>query len=635
MKNVQLHWRNSFHPAWLIVAAAAILPAIRSLVEGDYFIPDLILIITGLLFGAVIAGLGMTRPWRIPCQIGKEIRIQLPATVIGLTGPIVSRWLRLGTDDIGAPLAGLHIISCAYLAAGAFGAEFDSKTILGLLVHPGGRGRIYLQKLLILAFFLGMVTAAMLVVPASGSVDKLPDDDTHLRTLAIAGLALASGPLYSLLARGTLAGGIFALVVPPGFLLLGETVLAAYWRYVNSGAWVPSPLPGLELYMWVGGLVYAAVTAWAGWRVFNRLQVAGDGTGGEAIHGLGRPVDSLFRSLFIGARSSTATLIRKELRLQIIPWLMAGCYFLLAVIMMLAKQFQPSSDIPFDEFQMVMAAGAPYFLLMIGAGTIAEERRLGTLDWQLTFPCSVQKQWAVKILVAVGLALVLGVVLPITTIWCAVSQSMWANLLETATPLVLFLGICLAVAIVLMGAFASSLSRSAAGAAFFGIGIAVGTAAVLAIFPAIAVHHLEQRSNELANQWNNHQLNMTPFFVSEDTLLQVKDWGLTIVVFAFGGLWLAMATNNFRQGIPTGRRLTRQLALNGLLALIVGVFTSGWITLYFEGMFRRNFQAMPPPHPPVQHRRVVQTPGPPNDGNQEANPVAPASTNRILRWRQR
>ena len=608
MKNVRLDWRNSFHPVWLIAVAAIVLPALRSLIENDDLTLDLIYIAAGLAVGAGMVWLGLARPSRIPCQLGKELRVQLPAVLIGLAGPVVSRWFRLGSDDIGLPLAGLHILSSAYLGAGALGSEFDSKTILGLLTHPGGRGRIYFQKLFILAISLFVVTVALLAVPTSYSVNKLADEDVRLRTVAIAVLALSSGPFYSIQARGTLAGGIFALVVPPGLLLMGETVLGLLWRYRHPGHWLPSPLPGLDWFLWTAGPLYVATTALASWRAFSRLSVPGDGAGTAAIHTLGRPFDLLFRSFFAGARSGTSALVRKELRLQLLPWLMAGCYLLLAIIMMIAKRCLPDSDIPFDEFQLVMAAGAPYFLLMIGAGTIAEERRLGTLDWQLTFPCSVRKQWCIKVAVALALALVLGIFVPASVVWCAVGHEMRMNLAESAAPIVIGTVVCSALAVVLLGIFASSLSRSAAGAAFLGLGIGLGLIAVIAIFPSIAAHRIDLRTHQLVGQWNAGQFDMTPYFVSTDTLVAVRDYGLAAIAIGMGGFWLATAAVNFRSGIPTQARMVRQLVANGMLALIIGIFASGWMILYFEAAFRGNFQKMAGPRQPVVHRNRIHLP---------------------------
>jgi hypothetical protein len=50
--------------------------------------------------------------------------------------------------------------------------------------------------------------------------------------------------------------------------------------------------------------------------------------------------------------------------------------------------------------------------LLIGSLASAEERQLGTLEWQTLLPIPAWQQWAVKVSVTFGLALVLGAGLP-------------------------------------------------------------------------------------------------------------------------------------------------------------------------------------------------------------------------------
>ena len=49
-----------------------------------------------------------------------------------------------------------------------------------------------------------------------------------------------------------------------------------------------------------------------------------------------------------------------------------------------------------------------------GGVCMAEERNWGMLGWQLSLPASRRSQWVVKVSVALGTSLVLGVILPIT-----------------------------------------------------------------------------------------------------------------------------------------------------------------------------------------------------------------------------
>src|SRR5206468_1469267 len=50
--------------------------------------------------------------------------------------------------------------------------------------------------------------------------------------------------------------------------------------------------------------------------------------------------------------------------------------------------------------------------IVIGSVASAEERQLGTAEWQVLMPVAAWKQWAVKVGVALGLAMLLAGLLP-------------------------------------------------------------------------------------------------------------------------------------------------------------------------------------------------------------------------------
>jgi predicted membrane protein len=58
-----------------------------------------------------------------------------------------------------------------------------------------------------------------------------------------------------------------------------------------------------------------------------------------------------------------------------------------------------------------------FIFLVTGASAIAEERVLGTLEWQWTQPIPMARQWRIKVGVATALALTLGLVLPAALVW--------------------------------------------------------------------------------------------------------------------------------------------------------------------------------------------------------------------------
>ena len=55
--------------------------------------------------------------------------------------------------------------------------------------------------------------------------------------------------------------------------------------------------------------------------------------------------------------------------------------------------------------------------MLIGSSASAGERQMGTLEWQVLLPIAVWKQWAVKVGVVLGLAVVLALGLPMMLLY--------------------------------------------------------------------------------------------------------------------------------------------------------------------------------------------------------------------------
>lgn len=111
-------------------------------------------------------------------------------------------------------------------------------------------------------------------------------------------------------------------------------------------------------------------------------------------------------------------LLHKELRLQRSNAMFTiGVILLWAMMMVLSvksREMVPGFSttwggllVTFGSFVLmgVLIAVLP---IMIGAATVAEERKIEVLDWQLSLPVSRRLQWGVKATVALGMSLVLG-----------------------------------------------------------------------------------------------------------------------------------------------------------------------------------------------------------------------------------
>jgi hypothetical protein len=89
----------------------------------------------------------------------------------------------------------------------------------------------------------------------------------------------------------------------------------------------------------------------------------------------------------------------------------------------LMDRFVPDFPVDFPLLPVTIL----YFALLslvIGSLASAEERQFGTLEWQVLLPLAMWRQWMLKAAVAIGLALVLGVVVPMALSYVHVSEDM-------------------------------------------------------------------------------------------------------------------------------------------------------------------------------------------------------------------
>jgi hypothetical protein len=210
--------RNSFHPAWLLLLVPpAISWTVAWLSPGDTS--------TRLHLGRLTLMALVVLPWvwwrstnAGPglCRILKEVRLQLPGFLIavGLPG-VLGIWIH---PDLAQWMFMAFAFGCSLMGATAFGAEFEQRTLGGLLSQPRPRIAIFLEKLSVLAVLLS-VALAHLVLLRSGT----PGFEPHI-ALNFALVGLCTGPLFSLWSRSTLAGLIFSVTVPLLLYLLGTLI---------------------------------------------------------------------------------------------------------------------------------------------------------------------------------------------------------------------------------------------------------------------------------------------------------------------------------------------------------------------------------------------------------------------------
>ncbi len=575
-----------FHPAWLV---PPLVPLAQWIFGGPGAPLSLVVqLVLTLLISAVTLYLAREDRTRNTNRWSKELRLLMPPAVGTLVIPAALH------NDLSELAMMLHCVGCVWMGATVFGAEFEHRTLGPLLAQPVSRRRLFWEKTAILAVLCG---AAWLNTMAS--LDRAQGSVDWVIVAAAPALAVSTGPLFSLLGRSTLAGMVFTATAPMLFLLASMMVSVA----IQSGMPVLSVPPtaeqlrAIEPYNralafwgacqpWLRAL-YLLAGPWLGWLWFRTLSwqdgaaVARPPSGTVASRAL---LTRLVR-LLVPGDFATAHLIRKEIRLHAIPWMIAALTTGLWILWMIARRLAPEGELKdgLNEFSPITVIGGMLgvvALLTAGAGSVAEERALGTLDWQVTQPVNARRQWWIKSLVAVVAGLVTGLVIPATLLAVGFGPERWEKeglvfeLLPTAS-----FATAIALALVL-ALYASSICRNTMRAV--GLTVLLG-AATLGLVWAVAMPGamlLESRSQELQRSFADgiSFLEALPAENPSDyqrSRVHLQDWA-TAMVFAacavVGLIWAWLARSNFaRSSMPPAFLRSQWIQQAGVVILLTAL----------------------------------------------------------------
>jgi hypothetical protein len=338
------------------------------------------------------------RALRLP-GMTKELRALVPVWLASAS--VLSAGAALGDSTLLRAGALAYVSGSLALGAYSIGHEYSHHTLALLLSHPANRQRILLIKLIaLLPMLLTLGAIASFVL----SNEPYSDRDAMLRHPSVVWLpalcAVSVVPWLTMLCRSPLAGVVFTGGVAGLLLCLSNLV-----GFVIYGA---DSLEGenFSVAVWLRAMgVLCAVAAVSGWRTFMRL---------EAIESTPGPELALPRWLRGGPRVRPRhpvwQLVSKDLHLQHITLSLVALYIVVSSAGLLVQQFLPEFRwfplAPLTMFYLVLLS------ILIGSLASAEERQLGTLEWQTLLPMAAWRQWTVKAGVALGLAFALGIGLP-------------------------------------------------------------------------------------------------------------------------------------------------------------------------------------------------------------------------------
>lgn len=571
---MNLSWspsRNSFHGAWLLLGATALLEVFAQfLFEAGDASPNDVLRWTLLLLISLPAVIWRSRlaPGAV-LRFLKECRAQMPGFLVAV---LVPRLTTLGDGQADPRLLAFGF-GCFLMGASAFGNEMGYRTLATWLAQPQSRFQLYGSKMRVLLVLLVLAWGHFLLL---GVGDKssygLYAKDPFLEATLVVLMSFTGAPFFSLVCRSTLAGFVFAWAAPLGLALVGSLLESAFQIRIPLGWSV---------------LVYALITGGWGSMVFRTLQ-AHDGGSQQTIRvhrlGLNRVLDTVlfFLSPVLPWNPGLVQLIRKELSLQVIPWLVSAIMVGLSLVWWGIRATASDADLLMslrDVGFVLRIAAILAFLLILGTGAscVAEERELGTLEWQLTQPISHRCQWIIKWLVATVLSLALGVVLPAALLWIGFSTSELKETLGHLEPWQIFSTLGVLMFLLGLSIYASSLSRNTMTAMALSVGITASLAGVIALVAWYARVEMEAQYA----LWHDRDVYaVAPAWAPTQqgirTLLNVL--GVMVCLGLILSLLRLSASNFRRQFIPQSRILSQIL----LLLVSLGVIGMSGVKLLAE-----------------------------------------------------
>ncbi len=319
--------------------------------------------------------------------VKKEIRLLLPIWLAAMVLAIGPAW-RCAPENPTPVFTAL--LGMVILAVASFGREFAFGTFGLLLAQPISRSVLWKAKLSVLATALATLAAGWLFFGGLKSVSGSGVPVWAAIPLAAA-LAVAGGFCFTLLTRQTVSALAFTVLIPITIIIQALFVFERF-HITNHIA---------------SGILATALGATAVLGIYwsHRLFTGLEETSGNSL-----PVcffaPPAFRS--VSARKASRrfspfrALLRKEFGLQAFNLAsMAGLFLIHLGVLTLRRIFLHTDRPQVDNLDAFLACfGFLWFIppFLVAATSIAEERRLCTLEAQFCLPAAASRQYLLKFL---------------------------------------------------------------------------------------------------------------------------------------------------------------------------------------------------------------------------------------------
>lgn len=494
------------------------------------------------------------KPSIFPAFVWKEIRALLPFWLLTLIIPPV---FVLSAKVPLLPWIGgcLYVMGCITVACQTVGQELVAPSAAMLLAQPISRRRLWGIKMGVLAAALASVAAVMILatvvlwrVEFWWMLSGQPAQNIRGEVFALWALilvvpicAFCTTPWLTLLLRQAIGAQVFTFAIPLGL-----------WGIVNFFE-LRLSLTGLAvdffIFGWFGALmiVYCAAGVVLGYRRFLRWEAL-EGGGGNLALAVRWPA---VLTRMIGStlhRRPLLQLAAKELRVQHWSLVTAGLFFSGWLALLVAQWAK--ADLSPEWFVGLPFMGGMIVALLAGALSCAEERQLGTLEWQLTLAVPVWKQWLLKVAVALGIAIALGALLPVLQL---VAASQFGFIPFKKDYENLFFPPLFMVSISILGIYASSISKTSIRAMALAL-----LMLVLALWVIVALPHVVFAVIGFSEGGVRGLRGLGPLMPRWMLHPSLALWMTILALFLL--TWLAFASVNFRRIDLRSARHWKQLA---------------------------------------------------------------------------
>ena len=506
-----------------------------------------------------------TTAW-IGAAAGKELRALLPmsvATAVALTAvALLARVVPGGLPEEMGLVA--FAVGLASTGAWSVGHEYAYRTLGFHLSQPIDRWRLLAVKLATLAGATALACAIGWITFAIAWPDAV---DTRALTLTLGALAaVGTAPALTMICRSPLAGAVFTLAIPAVSWVAADVV----------GALSDSPRDSesrrqLQLaWLTYSTVAAAAAGAAAVWFLNGSLE-ATEQRETSAGRGDLTPEQLLTPSNPTRHQRAGWLLLKKELHLQQMPLLIGGLFVLVWLVLTLAERFTDGAAMA--ALPVITAIQFMVIPLLVGALASAEERQLGTLEWQRLLPMPGWQQWTLKVATVLLLSTVLAVGIPV--VLAAIHPSS-DHLVFSARK------VMVVIALAVTSLYVSSLAPRGMWALLVSIPVALGVLALIGLVLSTQVWQtvaIAEVSLALKlRKWSSD----AGFFWA--TLWVVR---LTVVAATMAVMFLVLrfAASNHRSALPSRLQFIRQagwIAVMLFLWLLTIVAATSFDSLAFR-----------------------------------------------------